>query len=47
MRGNPLNIEVRKIPAARQRGHNWHTIAESVDLLGISIQASVLFIDTQ
>jgi len=40
MRGNPLNIDLRKILAARQRGHNWRTIADSVDLLAVCMKAS-------
>jgi hypothetical protein len=47
MRGNPLNIDVRKIPAVRQRGHNWRTIADSVDLFAICMEISKLCITTQ
>jgi hypothetical protein len=42
MRGNPLNIDARKIPAARHRGHNWRAIAESVDLFAICMKVSDL-----
>jgi hypothetical protein len=47
MRGNPLKIEVRKIPAARHRGHNCRKIAESVDLFAICMKVSELCITTQ
>jgi hypothetical protein len=47
MRGNPLNIDVRKIPAARQRGHNWRAMAESADLFAICMKVSDLCITTQ
>ncbi len=47
MRGNPPKIDVRKIPAARQRGHNWRAIADSVDLFAICMKISELCITTQ
>jgi hypothetical protein len=47
MRGNPLKIDLRKIPAAWHRGHNCRTIAESVDLFAICMKVSELCRSTQ
>jgi len=37
MRGNPVKIDLRKILAARHRGHIWRSIAETVDLFAVMV----------